>query len=94
MSATTTEITYFVSPDSFDSADPAFNDIPASLEAYADQVDAALTAAYPDAKITVEVAFGTSSAYAGDNDISEDVERIAAQVYQRDEFWQEPSLGK
>jgi hypothetical protein len=61
MSATTTDITFYVAPDSFNAADKAYNDIPAALTAYADELDAALTERYPDARITVEVAHGTTS---------------------------------
>lgn len=89
-----TEITYYIGPDAFDSVDPQHNDIPASLEAYADAVDEALAAAYPGATIAVEVAFGRGSAWADDDDITEDVDRIANTVYQSNTFWETPRLGE
>jgi hypothetical protein len=86
----TTEITYYVAPDSFDSADKQYNDIPASLEAYADELEEGLAYAFPGAKVDVQVAHGRSFAFQGDDDVLDMVQDIARDIFDRGEFWQAP----
>ncbi len=90
MGVTTAEIRYYIHPEAFDNADPAFNDIPASLEEYADERKEALTETFPGARIKVRIDFGRNFAYAVDEGIMDAVDEIARAIFERGTFWQDP----